>query len=138
MGVYLICETLVLNRVTPFYYQARFAQVPNADFDIALYHPRRPVVLSARTSLRERYQQADLEGLALRQVYRNAEIYLLTLSGESVGVQKKIKEGYVTGLTACIKADTIHYDKLLVHLKSISFEFAKEIKPLEGRPVSSI
>jgi len=38
--------------------------------------------LTIKTSLRERYKQADLEGLALKQVYRKSKTYLITLSGQ--------------------------------------------------------
>ncbi len=134
---FLTCETLKQEGVLPFYYQARFAHVPNADFDVVLYHPRRPVALSVKTSLRERYKQADLEGLALRQVYRGAESYLLTLSEEWGLVQQKIESGEVTGLTACLLANTDAYDNLLSTLKQRTFELAKQITPLHGSPVTT-
>ena len=38
-----------------------------------------PIVLSIKTSLRERLKQADLKALALNNVYRKAQTYLLTL-----------------------------------------------------------
>lgn len=134
---FLICEALVREGITPFYYQARFAHVPNADFDIVLYHPYRPVALSAKTSLRERYKQADLEGLALRQVYRNAESHLLTMDDEYMNVQDKIKSGDVAGLSSCIRADRADFNSLLKTLKGRKFELALPINPLEGTPVPS-
>lgn len=134
---FLICETLVRDDLVPFYYQARFVQVANADFDIVLYHPKKPVVLSAKTSLRERYKQADLEGLALKQVYRGAECYLLTLSDEHGSVQQKIEDGDVSGLSACLRADTPYYDALLQELKSSRFQLVEMIAPLIGKPVQT-
>ena len=133
---FTICETLKREGIAPFYYQANFTLVPNADFDLVCYHPRRPVVLSAKVSLRERYKQADLEGFALRQVYRNARSYLLTLSDEHIGVQEKIREGDVAGLVDCIRADSPAYDTLLDELKSESFSLAEEIIPIEGKLVT--
>lgn len=121
----------------PFYFQASFVLVPNADFDIVLYHPKKPVVLSAKTSLRERYKQADLEGLALKQVYRGAESFLLTLSDEHTSVQQKIEEGEVGGLSACLRADTPYFDDLLQTLKSTEFQLVEMIKPLIGKPVQT-
>lgn len=138
---YLVCETLARENIVPFYYQAKFALVPNADFDVVCYNPDRPVVLSMKVSLRERYKQADLEGFALRQVYRNAESYLITLSpDEGIGVSKKIVSGEIAGLTACILADTPDYSALLNELKTRQFTHAESIMPLAGKvfPVSNV
>ena len=132
---FMICETLKREGIVPFYYQAKFTQVPNADFDIVCYHAVRPVVLSAKVSLRERYKQADLEGFALRQVYRSAKSYLLTRTDEYLGVQEKIQSGDVAGLADCIRADTPDYDVLLERLKDESFSLAEAIIPIEGRLV---
>ena len=130
---YILCETLAREGILPFYYQTRFSLVPNADFDIVCYDPRRPVVLSAKVSLRERYKQADLEGMILRQVYRSAESYLITLSaGESQTVQRKIAGGEVAGLARCVLADSPDYDALLAELKTRTFSLSEAIEPLES------
>ena len=118
------------ENVLPFYYQAKFALVPNATFDIVCFNPRKPVVLSCKVSLRERYKQADLEGTVLRQVYRLAESHLLTLSYEQTGVQAKIEKGDIAGLTACIRADSEQYTHLLAELSKREFVEASPIKPL--------
>ena len=128
----LICETLVRENVLPFYYQAQIYLVPNATFDIVCFNSRKPVVLSCKVSLRERYKQADLEGTVLRQVYRLAESYLLTLSDEQTGVQAKIEEGGIAGLTACIRADAEQYTRLLAKLSKREFVEASPIIPLCG------
>jgi len=131
---YLVCETLAREGITPFYYQAQFAHVPNADFDVACYHPRRPVVLSMKVSLRERYKQADLEGVALRQVYRNAECYLITLNAtEAAWVSRKIADGDVAGLSRCVVANKLEYTNLLGELKRRQFNCATSIMPITGR-----
>ena len=132
---FIICETLVREGIVPFYYQAQFTLVPNADLDIVCYHPKHSIVLSAKVSLRERYKQADLEGLVLNQVYRNDRTYLLTLDSEQVGVQKKIEAGDVAGLTACLRADLSTYDTLLDELKAETFSLADPIVPIEGRMI---
>ena len=87
---YLICETLAREGIVPFYYQAQFTLVPEADFDIVLYDERFPVVLTMKTSLRERYKQAVLEGLALARVYPRAQSHLIALSDEGNKVSEKI------------------------------------------------
>ncbi|MDE7137830.1 MAG: hypothetical protein K2O29_05155 [Ruminococcus sp.] len=44
--------------------------MPNVDFDIILYTQEQyPIALSLKTSVRERYKQADLEGVALKNMY---------------------------------------------------------------------
>ena len=131
---WLICETLMREGATPFYYQARFKHVPNADFDIVLYDPRRPVVLSCKTSLRERYKQADLEGMALGQVYRNAECHLITRDHvEADRVTVKIRNGDVAGLTACHVADADEFTELVEDLSGREFVRASVVMPIRGQ-----
>ncbi|MBC6436810.1 MAG: hypothetical protein GDA52_01435 [Rhodobacteraceae bacterium] len=135
---FLICECLAREGVMPFYHQANFERVPNANFDIVLYHRTKPVALSCKTSLRERYKQADLEGAALKQVYRSAKCYLLTLDhNESRSVQRKIQEGAVAGLDGCIDADTQNFTKLLGELGKNVFTEGKKILPVTGTFVNS-
>ena len=108
--------------------------MPNADFDVVLYHPQKPVVLTMKVSLRERYKQAELEGLALRQVYRGANSYLITLSEEEIkSVKSKIKSGAVVGLTDVVLASSLEYDDLLKELSQRQFSLAKPITPLQGK-----
>ncbi len=76
----LIIETLLYREgILPYYIQAKAAFVPNVDFDVLLYAESEPVCLSIKTSLRERYKQADLEAVALKYVHRKAQCFLLTL-----------------------------------------------------------
>lgn len=131
---YLICETLKHEGITPFYYQAKFKLVPNIDFDLVCYHPSRPVILSAKVSLRERYKQAVLEGFILGQVYRDSKTYLITLNAdEQAREQRKIQSGEVVGLADIIRADFKDYDALLEELKQEIFMPAAPIVPLEGK-----
>lgn len=137
---YLICETLAQENIAPFYFQAQFEYVPNADFDIVLYHRRTPVILTMKVSMRERYKQAVLEGWALWQVYGKAETWLITLNEqEARRVQRKINDGEVVGVNGCILASTPDYDLLLQRLKDRQFELAEPIIPLRGKydPVSN-
>ena len=133
---YIICETFMREGIVPFYHRAEFTFVPYAGFDLLLYHPKRPIVLSMKVSLRERYKQVALEGLALGDVYRNARSYLLTLSDEQMRIQKRIESGDVAGLTACIRADTADYDELIEKLKRDSYSAADWILPVEGTLIS--
>ena len=131
---YLICETLAQGGITPFYYQACFERVPNADFDVVLYDPTRPIALTMKVSLRERYKQADLEGAALRNVYRQAESYLITLSGqEAANVSDKIKAGGVAGLSRCLRANKPEYSELITELSGKKFCLAERVMPISGK-----
>lgn len=82
---YLVMVCLYSKKILPFYIQAKVSFVPNATYDIVLYNSDGyPITLSIKTSLRERYKQADLEGLALKNVHRRAKNYLITLSARNM------------------------------------------------------
>lgn len=131
---HLVCETMTRAGIRPFYCQAQFALVPNTNFDVVCYDPTSPVALSMKVSLRERWKQADLEGMALRQVYRRAKNYLITLDKKKANnIKRKIRDGTVGGLNACICADTGEYEDLLEELKQRKFIEGREIMPITAR-----
>lgn len=79
----LLATVLVRERILPFYISVEVAFVPNVVYDLMLYDcAAGPICVSAKTSLRERYKQADLEAYALKSVHRRAKYYLVTLSHE--------------------------------------------------------
>lgn len=132
---YLIIMCLYSKKILPFYIQAKISFVPNATYDIVLYNAENyPITLSIKTSLRERYKQADLEGLALKNVHRRAKNYLITLSAkEYEGVKKKIQEGDVAGLDKIILADNKEFDSLLTDLSQMNFIKPKAIEVIKGK-----
>ena len=131
---YAIAEVLATAKIKPFYYQAEIAFVPNVKFDLVCYHPSTPVVLSVKTSLRERYKQADLEGIAIKSVYRKAQSVLVTLDRcEASSLNKKIAEGDVGGLDHCFVADDLTFDDFITKLASKSFTSGQKIKPIVGQ-----
>ena len=92
-----------------------------------------------KTSLRERYKQADLEGLALRQVYRKAQSHLITLSTtEADGVKKKISDGDISGLDSCTIATSSEYTELLQSLSADKFHIAEKVLPIRGVCVEEV
>ena len=126
--------------VSPVYYQARVELIPTVVYDILLYDRKRPAVLSCKTSLRERWKQADLEGLALKQVYLGATNYLLTLSEqEGAKVQRRIEDSEVFGLDECIviKSQGDRFDQLIEELAGRDFTEASPIVPVTGKILSS-
>lgn len=119
----LLATILFRESIEPIYVQAKLAFVPNVDFDFVLYSREfGPVVLSAKTSLRERYKQADLEGMMLRQVHRKSRNFLVTINAvEAQGVNEKIRTGKVLGLDDVIVATDSTFDQMIDELKSLNF-----------------
>ncbi|KLL05345.1 MAG: hypothetical protein MRERV_2c094 [Mycoplasmataceae bacterium RV_VA103A] len=134
---YLVAVCLYSKKILPFYLQAKISFVPNATYDIVLYSSEGyPITLSIKTSLRERYKQADLEGLALKNVHRRAKNYLITLSArEYPGVKKKIKEGDVAGLDDIILADSQEFDILIDKLSQMDFVKPEVVEIIQGKVV---
>lgn len=130
----LIIYTLLYHEgIIPLYTQAKVAFVPNIEFDTILYNKSQPISLSLKTSLRERYKQADLEAIALKYVHRRSKCYLLTLnSNEAEAVKRKIKDGSIIGLDAIIDCNTDDIDKLIEELKQIDFEESSKVEVVKG------
>ncbi len=132
----LVVYALYLQGIFPIYYQASVAFVPHVIYDILLFHPKTPVVLSCKTSLRERWKQADLEGMALRQVYRGARSILLTLSAaEGKRLQRQVGSGEVLGLDECIviEDEKSRFDELIRELSTTEYVTAESIVPVTGK-----
>jgi hypothetical protein len=134
----LIQYVLCMHNILPFYKQARVAFVPNVKFDILLYTEEIGVlILSIKTSLRERYKQADLEAIALKQVHRRSKSFLLTLSNkECVNINKKIDKGEVAGLEQIINCFDNNFSSFIDKLKQYTFIEAGNVKVIIGKLVS--
>ena len=113
------------------------AFVPNVIFDLMFYtRERGPICWSVKTSLRERYKQADLESIALKYVHRKAFSYLITLdTNEALSVKNKIKTGDVIGLDNVIVATSSEFDKLVSDLKKFDFEDPPTVKVIESNQI---
>lgn len=131
-----VINTLLYREgLLPFYRQAKVAFVPNVNFDILLYTPSFPINISLKTSLRERYKQADLEAIALKYVHRKAKSYLLTLeSEEAQKCKEKVKSGDIIGLDGIIDCNTDEINDLIGELQKIKDEFteSKKIEVVTG------
>lgn len=133
---FIIYTLLYKEGILPFYTQAKVAFVPNIEFDTILYSQENPICLSLKTSLRERYKQADLEAIALKYVHRKAKSFLLTLDEKEAKTTKsKIPEGLLIGLDDVIDCHTEQLDELLDILKSIKFCESKKIDVIVGNLV---
>ena len=117
----LIIATLCIKEnIKPIFCQAKMAFVPNIDYDIILYTKEQyPISLSLKTSMRERYKQADLEAIALKYVHRKAKCYLLSLNkNEVTEIKNKIENGSVLGLDAAICVTDEEFNNFIDDLKA--------------------
>lgn len=137
---YLLASLCIREGILPLYMSAKVAFVPNVIYDLMFYSAERgPICWSVKTSLRERYKQADLESIALKYVHRKALSYLITLNeGEATGVKAKIKTGDVIGLDDVVIATKPEFDILVAELKSLRFEEPPTVKVIESTQMVTI
>lgn len=127
--------------ILPMYLQANVTFVPNVLFDVVLFNGEKnaPIGISIKTSLRERYKQADLEAVALKYVHRNAENYLVSLKSDEVDtVKEKLKHGELLGLNHIIAADTVEFDNLIVELMKMTFIQPEKVDVVSGNIVKGV
>jgi hypothetical protein len=128
----LILITLMRSDIFPIYLQARVAFVPNVHYDILIFGQEGgPIVLSAKTSIRERYKQADLEAVALRYIYRTAKSYLISLSEGEVNLRKRDMAS-VMALDGFVLATSPEFDDLVLQVSRAKPILAPEIKTVES------
>lgn len=134
---YILATLCVREGILPLYMSAKVAFVPNVVYDLMFYTAERgPICWSVKTSLRERYKQADLEAIALKYVHRKALNYLITLNAaEAKNVKAKIKTGDVIGLDDVIVATTPEFDSMIEQLKAFVFEEPPTVKVIESNQV---
>lgn len=134
---YILATLLVREEVLPFFLSAKVAFVPNVVYDIMLYTAERgPICISAKTSLRKRYKQADLEGIALKYVHCRSLCYLVTNhEKEANSVRAKIKTGDVIGLDDVLYTISDDFDNMISSLKVYTFENPKPIKIINSNQI---
>lgn len=137
---YILASLCIREGILPLYLSAKVAFVPNVIYDLMFYTAERgPICWSVKTSLRERYKQADLESIALKYVHRKSLSYLITLNErEARGVKRKIKTGDVIGLDDVIIATNPEFDELVADLKTFVFEEPPTVKVIESTQVVTI
>lgn len=133
---YIVYTLLFREGIKPFYTQAKVAFVPNVNFDTLLYCQSAPISLSLKTSLRERYKQADLEAIALKYVHRRSKCYLLTMDTKEANAQKnKILSGDIIGLDEIIDCNSDDINRLITSLKQTTFVESEKIEIVQGNLV---
>jgi len=134
---YILATLCVREGILPIFLSAKVAFVPNVVYDLMFYaNERGPICFSAKTSLRERYKQADLEAIALKYVHRKALCYLITLNeNEAKGTKEKIKRGDIIGLDKVIVATSDEFDGLIGELKGYEFSDPPTVKVIESNQI---
>ena len=137
---YILATLFVRENILPLYLSAKVAFVPNVIYDLMFYTTERgPICISAKTSLRERYKQADLEAIALKYVHRKALSYLVTLEvNEAKSVQAKIKSGHVIGLDKVVVATSNDFNDLIEELKTYKFSEPPTVKVIESNQIITL
>jgi hypothetical protein len=134
---YILATLCIREKILPFYLSAKVTFVPNVVYDQMFYTKERgPICWSIKTSLRERYKQADLESIALKYVHRRSLSYLITLDEkEANGVKQKIKTGDVIGLDKVVVATTPEFDDLITDLKNFEFHEPKPVNIIDSSQI---
>ncbi len=137
---YILATLCIRENILPLYMNAKVAFVPNVIYDLMFYSRERgPICLSVKTSLRERYKQADLEAIALKYTHIKALSYLITLEeNEAKSVKRKIKTGDVIGLDNVIVATNPEFDRLIRELKAFQFEEPPTIKVISSNQIVTV
>lgn len=126
----LLVLSLIRENISPVYVQAKLAFVPNVILDIVLYNRKSPVTISAKTTLRERWKQADLEAMATKYVHRDAKCFVVTLSEKEVAMRRKEENSYM-GIDRFVLANTEEFDELIDELKLVNFRESESIEIIQ-------
>lgn len=114
----LISICLIRQGVLPFYMQAKVAFIPYVNYDFIIYTSEMgPISLSAKTSLRERWKQADLEAIALKYIHRKSESYVITMDEEAVK-RRRVDSSQALGIDSFILAKTDEFDQMIDKINS--------------------
>jgi hypothetical protein len=137
---YILATLCAREGIMPFYPKAKLSSGPNVTYDLMFYSAERgPICWSVKTSLRERYKQADLESIALKYVHRKALSYLITLEkNEARSVKTKIKTGDVIGLDDVIVATEPEFDVLVNELKAFKFEKPPTVEVISSNQIVTL
>ena len=119
----LIIIALGRAGIKNIYFQTELTYVPSAIFDVFLYHSEGSYALSIKTTLRERWKQADLEALAIKQVHKDVKCYVVTLSVGEVATRRR-NDSIYAGLDRFVLANTNEFDDLVAELLEKDFQVA--------------
>lgn len=134
---YIISTLLIRENIFPIFLNAKVAFVPNINYDILLYSEENgPICLSVKTTFRERYKQADLEAMALKNVHRISRSFLITLDdSDAILLSKKILKGDTFGLNDVIVATSDKFNDFIRELKEYNFSLSPSVSVIESNQI---
>jgi predicted AAA+ superfamily ATPase len=116
---FLIAFTLLRENISPFYYQVEFNKIAWAEFDLLIFTEEiGPIVFSCKTSLRERWKQAELEAQLLKRDFPESRSFLITMDPNESSVANKIKNGPKSGLEKVMRSNQPAFDRIIQEIKS--------------------
>lgn len=120
----ILATIMLKNGVSPIFVQAKVVFVPNVNFDFILYSKEfGPISISAKTSLRERYKQADLESVSLKYVHRKARCFLVTMDKEeATRLERKRINGDLLGIDEIVLGNESSFDAMVKFLSQMNLE----------------
>jgi len=122
---FLIAFTLLREGITPFYYQVEFNKIAWAEFDLLVFTEEiGPIVFSCKTSLRERWKQAELEAQLLKRDFPESRSFLITMDPNESSVANKIKNGPKSGLEKVMRSNQPAFDRVIQEIKSYTITSA--------------
>jgi hypothetical protein len=113
----LVEQCLTSHGIAPFYTEVEMQFIPVARYDIIVYTKKfGPVNLSLKTTLRERWKQAEFEGMALRKVYRRSRVYVVNNSADETRTRKQ-KMSQCEAIRDFVVCTSPIFDQLIADLK---------------------
>ena len=115
---FLIAFTLLRENISTFYYQVAFNNIAWAEYDILVFTEEiGPIVLSCKTSLRERWKQAEFEAQLMKRDFPKSRSFLITMDPKESSVANKIKNGPKSGLEKVMRANQPAFDRIIEEIK---------------------
>ncbi len=126
---YLIMCVFFRENIVPFFCQGNLSFVPNVVFDFILFDlNKKPIIISVKTSSRERYKQVELESLAAKNVHRNARCIYITYEDDGAMIEKKIQSREITGIDEVYTTQDKEFDKLINELSKKNYLNPESVK----------
>lgn len=131
----LIAIALIRAGIMPFYMQAKVAFIPYVNYDLIIYsNDIGPISLSVKTSLRERWKQADLEAVALKYIHRKSKSFVITLDTDAVR-RRRVDPSEAMGINGFVLADTDELDKVLDEIRGYQIELSPTVEVVSSSVV---
>lgn len=131
----LIAICLIREGIIPFYMQAQVAFIPYVNYDFIIYtNEIGPISLSAKTSLRERWKQADLEAVAMKYIHRKSKSFVLTLDTDAVR-RRRVDRSQLLGIDDFVLADSEEFDNLISQIRTYTHCLSPSVEVVSSKTV---